>query len=102
MEATLFWRETQCRLQHTSSIADSYCCNCCKHVLFCGRPRRNLVQKRFTVRESARLLGVDPSTVSRHLPPGRVRRGQRASLTTDEVLDLAPEVGVDRQDVQRK
>jgi plasmid maintenance system antidote protein VapI len=60
------------------------------------------VQKQFSVRESARLLGVAPSTVSRHLPRGRVRHGRRADLTTDEVLDLAPEIGADREAIQRK
>jgi len=58
--------------------------------------------KEFTVRESARLLGVAPSTISRHLPKGRLQRGKRARLTTQEVVNLAPDLGRDRVLVSRR
>ncbi len=58
--------------------------------------------KEFTVRESARLLGVAPSTISRHLPKGRLQRGRRARLTTQEVVNLAPDLGQDQVLVRRR
>jgi DNA-binding transcriptional ArsR family regulator len=58
--------------------------------------------KEFTVRESARILGVAPSTISRHLPKGRLQRGRRARLTTQEVVNLAPDLGRDQVLVSRR
>lgn len=56
----------------------------------------------FSIAESAPLLGVSGTTVSRHLPGGRARRGKRANLNLQEVVDLASRVQVDPELVRQR
>jgi hypothetical protein len=60
------------------------------------------MSKSYSIRESARLLGVAPSTISRHIPRNQVRHGHRAALTERDVLDLATEFGKDADVVRRR
>jgi hypothetical protein len=56
----------------------------------------------FSLTAGARLLGISTSTLSRHLPPERVRKGQAAKLTVDELVQVAREVRIDPEQVRQR
>ncbi|MBI4493222.1 MAG: hypothetical protein HY690_10575 [Chloroflexi bacterium] len=56
----------------------------------------------YSLTEAAALLGVSAATLSRRLPRERVRQGRVARLALEEILEVAPTVGVDPDIVRQR
>lgn len=56
----------------------------------------------YSIRQSAKLVGVSASTLARHLAQGRARRGRAANLSAEEVVAVAERLGADTDRIRRR